>query len=122
MGGDAGMGSEFGDLLRGLRKAKGMSLAALSEATGIDESRLSRLERGVNLPVRSDSRDSVVRLSQVLGDKDGRLLQLSGHAPRVDERTVRKRPPLRDLIATEPSLTSRQRAVLLAIVDSWESG
>ena len=116
MAGDAG--SDFGRHLRALRQTRGLSLKAVAEAAGIDHSRLSRIERGVNPPPsRSDSRDTVLRLAQVLGEDPQRLLELAGQEPRSNERTVRQRPSFRELILTEPTLTGRQKAALLNVYD-----
>lgn len=38
----------IGDKLRNIRNAKGLSLGAVESATGISDSRLSKIERGLN--------------------------------------------------------------------------
>ena len=109
--------TEFGQHLRALRKARGLSLRQVEDITGIDRSRLSRWELGKQTPTRSDSTDTVLRLCQALGDKDHRLMQLAGLAPRDDVR--RTRPPFRELILTERTLTTEQKRVLVSIYESW---
>ena len=47
------------------RKAKGLSLRALQSATGIDDSNLSRIERGVLMP----QVDTLIRIASALGVK-----------------------------------------------------
>ena len=111
---------EFGAHVRAVREAKGISLRRLAEQAGVDVSRLSKIERGiVPTPGRSDSRDLVVRLAQALGEDALRMLQLSGHEPRPDVKVIRQRPPFRELILTEKTLTAAQRQALLAVYESW---
>lgn len=55
--------SAFG-LLKALRKAKGMTLTALSDATGIDKSTLSRLE---NDPAANVTLSTLIRVAEALG-------------------------------------------------------
>lgn len=47
------------------RNAKGLSLRALQSATGIDDSNLSRIERGVLMP----QIDTLIRIASALGVK-----------------------------------------------------
>lgn len=47
------------------RNAKGLSLKALQKATGINDSNLSRIERGVLMP----QIDTLIRIADVLGIK-----------------------------------------------------
>ncbi len=47
------------------RNAKGLSLKALQSATGINDSNLSRIERGVLMP----QIDTLIRIADVLGIK-----------------------------------------------------
>lgn len=115
--------NDFGTYLRRMREARGLSLIQLADRSGIDKSRLSKLERGeLPPPSRGDSRDTVIRLAQALEDDPMRLLELSGHEPRSDERTVRSRPPFRELILTEKTLTSKQKAALLGVYDVITGG
>lgn len=108
--------AEFGQLLRSLRQAKGLSLRQVEDLTGVDRSRLSRWENGKSMPTRSDSHDTIIKLEQALGDKEGRLSQLTGHSPRTDVR--RLRPSFAELIMSERTLTSQQRRALLAVYRS----
>ena len=45
------------------RKAKGLTAYALAQAVGVNRSTISRLERGLRLPMH----DTAVRLEKVLG-------------------------------------------------------
>lgn len=47
------------------RKAKGLSLRALQSATGINDSNLSRIERGVLMP----QIDTLIKIADALGVK-----------------------------------------------------
>jgi transcriptional regulator with XRE-family HTH domain len=117
--------NEFGELLRQMRLAKGWTQKELAEKIGVTNHTIAKYESGARKPPsRHDSRDQVVRMSQVLGDKEGRLAELAGHTPRPDLKIkeIRTRPPFRDLILTEPSLTSDQKRILVSLYDSWVGG
>lgn len=124
-GADMAERNEFGELLRQMRLAKGWTQKQLAEKIGITNHAIAKMESGARKPPqRHDTRDQLVRMSQLLGDKDGRLLQLAGHVARPDlqVREVRGRPPFRDLVLTEPTLTSDQKRIVLALYDSWTGG
>lgn len=117
--------NEFGELLRQMRLAKGWTQKQLGDLIGVSNHQVAKWETGTRKPPsRHDTRDQVVRMSQLLGDRDGRLMQLAGHTPRPDlkVREMKSRPPFRDLILTEPSLTSDQKRILVGLYDSWVGG
>lgn len=65
------MNASLGDILRGLRRGKGFTLAALAERVGVTPGYLSMVEnRRVNNP---PSMKVVVRLEAALGVRDSRL-------------------------------------------------
>jgi transcriptional regulator with XRE-family HTH domain len=74
-----GMDKEaFGLRLRELRSAKGISQKALAEAAGVEQSQVSRWEKGESAPLVT----SVAAIAKALGVTPGELF-----------RTVRRRPP-----------------------------
>jgi len=65
-------------LLQALRKAKGVTLTAVAEATGIDKSTLSRLE---NDPTANVTLSTLIRVAEALGYQ----LQISvAKAPEIE--------------------------------------
>jgi transcriptional regulator with XRE-family HTH domain len=109
---------EFGDFLRGLRKARGLSQERLGELADVDNTTISKWERGRRLPERIDGIEALQRVAEILHDTDGRLAELAGVAPI--KRPRRTRPPFRQLIVTEKETlkSDRQRQLLLAYYET----
>lgn len=76
------LSNAFGDEVRALRIAKGISLRELAEKAGFSKTYLSYIERGVHPP---PSADKVVKLADALGESKDRLLKIAGLIdPKVD--------------------------------------
>jgi|GEM_PF-1980402 len=75
------MGSEFGSLLRVLRKSAGETLEQVAQSTGLSIAMLSRMERGERLP----SPDSVAVLAAHFGVPEEELLGAAA-ANRLENR------------------------------------
>jgi transcriptional regulator with XRE-family HTH domain len=74
---DADVHVELGRWLRLLRKRKGLSLAAVAEQSGLSQSFLSQMERGLTQP----SLRSVNRVARALGTTTPAVFALQGSAP-----------------------------------------
>lgn len=66
--------SELGRQIRRARAERGWTLKDLSEASGVSVSQLSSIERGTHLP----SLDSLMQISEALGQKPSRWLEEAG--------------------------------------------
>jgi transcriptional regulator with XRE-family HTH domain len=66
----------LGEVLRHLREQAGLSVRALSAASGVDIANISRTERGEATP----KRDSLLRLAKALNVDPADLLTLAGYA------------------------------------------
>ena len=108
------LNAKLGARVRALRKARGMTQAALAEAAGVSQTTLSRLEKGHQCP----SIEGIERIGAAMGvslammvDFDGeiasggdpveQLMQLAAANP--DEMTTRMRGALRLLFGTPPA-------------------
>ena len=69
--------SDFGDLLRGLRKERGLTLIRLAEASGVSDGHLSKLENGRKPPTV----EMIGRLALGLGVDARILIERSGLLP-----------------------------------------
>lgn len=114
--------AELAALVRGARKTLKLTQQQVHERAKVTRSTISAIENGNRLPKRSDSRDGLVRLAQVLQLQPQRVLELAGHEPRSDVRQVRTRPDLEEFILTEPSLTADQRGALVSLVRLFREG
>ena len=66
----------LGEVLRRLREQAGLSVRALSAASGVDIANISRTERGEATP----KRESLERIAKALGVESADLLTLAGYA------------------------------------------
>lgn len=69
----------LGEYVRRLRRAKGLSLYALSEETGLSYSHLSRIENDSTLP----GPETITKLVAVLGGDLRRMLEMAKCLPRM---------------------------------------
>ncbi len=69
----------FGDYLRELRKAKGLSQKELAERVNIDFTYLSKIETGSAAP---PAEDTILRLADVLRADADKLILLAGKVPK----------------------------------------
>ena len=72
------MAKNFGQILRELRRAKGVSQRDLAQRVGVDFSYISKVEND-RLP--PPSADTIVKLSEALGVESDELLSLTGKMP-----------------------------------------
>jgi len=77
--------SEFGDLLRRLRREANISQKALAEQVGVDPSHLNRVERGIRNPPKT--RTIIAIANALLLDTEARLqlLDAAGRSQRAGE-------------------------------------
>jgi HTH-type transcriptional regulator, competence development regulator len=78
------MGS-FGETLRELRRAAGVTQRELAQRTDLDFSYISKLENDRNSPPAADR---IVRISEVLGVSAEHLLALTGKIPSDVQHTI----------------------------------
>ncbi len=122
MGGRAERPSEFAQYVKQLRLARGLSQRKLEMRAGLAAGQVSRWENDyAGGKFRSDSRGAIERVARELGDTEGRLLELAGLKPRSDIKVSRTRPPLRDLILSEESLSLDERRALLLALETLQS-
>jgi len=107
-------GNSLGDYLREQRQSAKLSLRQLAELAGISNPYLSQIERGLKKP-------SAEILQQLAKGLEVSSESLYVRAGILDERHGHPAEPLdtRAVIGADPRLTSRQKAALLDIYDSF---
>lgn len=113
--------TEFGQLLKEMRHAKGLSQLALTRAAGMGRGYVAMVESGERgkRPVR----ESVLALAEGLGasiEERNALLKASGHGiaalpPALADITFD------DFVGTLPDLTAAQRQLLVTMYDQLRS-
>lgn len=83
------MARTFGEYLRELRRAKGLSQRELAARVGVDFSYISKAE---NDRISPPAGDTVVRICEALGVPPDELLALSGKVPSNFTETLRASP------------------------------
>jgi len=91
----------LGQMMRGRRKDKGLTLARLSELTGVDTTYLGRIETGKRFP----SAGVLQKMASPLGYDEAEILKLAGYLSpdRTDERVARIRELMKGEIKTAMS-------------------
>lgn len=79
------MGMTFGETLRELRRAAGVSQREVAREAGVDFSYISKLE---NNRIPPPAADTIVKFCQVLKTSPERLLALSGKIPEKVQQNV----------------------------------
>src|SRR5215211_4452977 len=89
-----GPASSFGDVLRRVRIAAGLTQEALAERAGLSVRGISDLERGVN---RTPRKDTVALLAEALqpagDDRAAFAAAAGGRGPRAALPSVERHPP-----------------------------
>ena len=86
---------KFGQHLRDLRKARGLSQRALASQVGIDFTYLSKIEQGHNAP---PSETVILRMALVLKVDVNELLNLSGRVPPTLKAELQTNPLAVELV------------------------
>jgi len=92
---------DLGQTLRGRRKEKGLTLAQLSELSGVDTSMLGRIETGKRFP----SACVLQKMTAPLGYDEAGLLKLAGYLSPdgTDERVTKIKEALKGEVITAMS-------------------
>ncbi|AOS63615.1 helix-turn-helix domain-containing protein [Actinoalloteichus hymeniacidonis] len=98
----AGVLNTIGPRLRSLRRSRGITLAELSESTGISTSTLSRLESGQRRPT--------LELLLLLARAHRTTLDELAHFAKIEDPRVRPKPRIRNGVTLLP-LTGRPAGV-----------
>lgn len=108
------LGETLGDYLREQRKSARLSVRQLSELAGVSNPYLSQIERGLKKP-------SAEILQQIAKGLQVSAESLYVRAGLLDPEDfgVSTGPDTRAVIKSDPRLTSRQRAALLDVYDSF---
>jgi transcriptional regulator with XRE-family HTH domain len=104
---------DLGQFIRDQRRHARLSLRKLSEAAGISNPYLSQIERGLRKP-SAEILQAIARGLRISAET------LYVRAGILDERTDQP-PGVADAIARDPTLTDRQRQVLLEIYRSFQA-
>lgn len=106
--------NEFGKRLRQLRLRAGLTQDELELASGVDQSTLSKWERGgVNEP----SEDIVATLERFFGVPSGELMDL---ARRDEQRAIKEPPPPGSLVIPSPNRRLQITVETLTLLDDAE--
>jgi transcriptional regulator with XRE-family HTH domain len=102
---------DIGSFIRTQRESAEVSLRQLAKLAGVSNPYLSQIERGLRNP-------SAEVLAQI-----AKGLRVSAEVLYVRAGLLEQRPhgPIRDAVLTDPSITERQKQVLLEIYDSFRS-
>ncbi len=103
------MENKFGQILRELRHAKGLSQRALAEKIEVDFSYISKVENG-RLP--PPSADTIVKISQALDVAPDELLSLTRKMPTQVKEMLSASPPALRFV--------RQAQTMQLTDDEWE--
>ena len=102
------MSITIGEYLKKLRKKQNMTLESLQEKSGVSNSHISRIERGLREP----SPDTLKKLSTALGADYADLMDIAGYLPmdcitqrmeranRIDPATAK----IKSVLSEEPEL------------------
>lgn len=77
--------SEFGDLLRSLRKEKKITQRKLAELVGIDFTYISKIENGSMDP---PAEDKIVKIAEVLGEDSDKLVIAAKKVPSDFQKLI----------------------------------
>ena len=111
------MPTKFGQRIRELRVAKGLSQPQVAESAGIDVTYLSKIE---NERVPPPSEDVISKLAQVFKCNQEDLLLLGNRLPGAFVDQVRRDPLAADFLRIAPILTRGQRQRIRQIIDEPE--
>lgn len=104
-----GIGTDIGSYIRSQRESAQVSLRQLARATGVSNPYLSQIERGLRKP-------SAEILQQI-----AKGLRISAEALYVRAGILEEKPAsaVTDAVLADPSLTERQKQVLLDVYQSF---
>jgi len=98
-----------GERLRAEREARGWTGTELADRAGVDQSAISKYERGERFPAAPVR----ARLEEAFGWPAGRIVRLTGIA---EEATT-----LEDVLAGRPYLTDADRGLVLRLIEHLEA-
>ena len=104
---------DLGEFIREQRRNARLSLRKLSEVAGISNPYLSQIERGLRKP-SAEILQSIAKGLRISAET------LYVRAGILDERTG-ETPDLMDAIVSDPTLTDRQKQVLIEIYHSFQT-
>jgi transcriptional regulator with XRE-family HTH domain len=104
---------DLGEFIREQRRNARLSLRKLSEVAGISNPYLSQIERGLRKP-SAEILQSIAKGLRISAET------LYVRAGILDERTS-EAPDLMDVIVSDPTLTDRQKQVLIEIYRSFQT-
>lgn len=104
----------FGNRLRKLREARGMTQRDLADRVEIELVQISRYERGQNLPTV----ETLVTLAEVLKVDVNVLLFGESTKPDFDERDIDLNLPLLERFRDLQKLPKRDRDAVILLIDS----
>lgn len=113
---DAVAAHEFGRLVARYRGQRNMSQERLAELAGMTGGYISQIESGKR--GKRPSRDTVIRISQVLGAPLPEMLRAAGRLAPGDEMTPTDRLSFEEFVNTDPALTTTQKAALIGVYRS----
>ena len=101
------MAQSFGEILRELRRSRGVSQRELAEKVGVDFSYISKVEND-RLP--PPAADTIVRICDVLGVRPNDLLALTGKMPTDVKEMLSASPAAQQFVrqAQEMKLTDEE--------------
>lgn len=95
------MKQAFGQVLRDLRRSKGMSQREVAEKVGVDFSYLSKIE---NSRLPPPAADTIVRICSVLGVRSEELLALTRKVPSDIREVIGSSPGAMQFIRSAQSM------------------
>jgi transcriptional regulator with XRE-family HTH domain len=105
---------DLGEFIRDQRRSARLSLRKLSEAAGISNPYLSQIERGLRKP-SAEILQAIARGLRISAET------LYVRAGILDERSADDLPDLVVVIDRDPTLTDRQKQVLVEIYRSFQT-
>ncbi|MFZ3577857.1 helix-turn-helix domain-containing protein [Virgibacillus sp. DJP39] len=109
--------SEFGDLLRSLRKEKKITQRKLAELIGIDFTYISKIENGSMEP---PAENKIIKMAEVFETDKDKLLLAAKKVPNDFKRLITENENVPSFLRSVPNLSKKQWEDIQSIVDDKE--
>lgn len=111
--------SEFGELLRNLRKQRKVTQRQLAERVGIDFTYISKIESSTMDP---PAEDKIIRISEVLQVEPEELILAAKKVPKSFQRLITENKEIPVFLRKASDLSSAQWRKIKEIIDEEGEG
>lgn len=107
--------SEFGKMLKNIRKGKEISQRKLAELVGIDFTYISKIENGTMDP---PAEDKIVKIAEVLGEDPDTMLIVAKKVPSDFQRVITENKDIPLFLRKAPNLSTEQWEEIRRIINT----